>query len=332
MSDLINTNKKNNDMTFVNFALLLLSMSRFALVAFTSGFHEQLKSEYTNHRLLFFIFEMFNQVIPLYDLKNIPENLREIVLKPTSQKALEDKKIALEKFGVALEDMSPELLRFIFSDRCLRYLENKFVPNEEENALSYEQFDFIFSHLYADTKNIPLVEPMLLLLPQQTAPEDWDEEYTPPQTPKEKGISLANIALSHSNFDMHVYVLMQKLQSMQKKPGNNYLAAAKVAQRLYEDLLNARAKFVASENPIPARKIFAQECLEAIKIARPELEKHRGWKQILANIGNTLIFILTLGISYATTNQFNFFSTRTNSAELLDKIERDVHKTQFSPA
>ena len=61
----------------------------------------------------------------------------------------------------------------------------------------------------------------------------------------------------------------------------------------------------------------------AIKEARPELEKHRGYKEILANIA---LCILGLGLGYLAVCAYkgSFFKFNTDSADKLNELETSV--------
>lgn len=80
-------------------------------------------------------------------------------------------------------------------------------------------------------------------------------------------------------------------------------------------------------------KIFKNKCEKAIEEARPILEKHRGWKQILGNIG---LVIVGLGVGYVVagsihkikTGKFLFFNT--DSSSKLNKVEESIEKTQLT--
>lgn len=69
---------------------------------------------------------------------------------------------------------------------------------------------------------------------------------------------------------------------------------------------------------------------DSLQEERPELDKHRGYKQIL---GNLLILICTLGtgqlINKACTGNFLFFKT-TDSSKQIDKINDAIKKMEFA--
>ncbi|RDH40119.1 MAG: hypothetical protein CFE62_005360 [Candidatus Aquirickettsiella gammari] len=72
-----------------------------------------------------------------------------------------------------------------------------------------------------------------------------------------------------------------------------------------------------------------EKSLDIINEERPELDKHRGYKQIL---GNLLILICTLGtvqlINKACTGNFLFFK-KTDSSKLIDNVSNMIEKMEF---
>lgn len=105
---------------------------------------------------------------------------------------------------------------------------------------------------------------------------------------------------------------------------NHHIAAADCAENLhiivnnqYNELINDKIK----------PEIFKRRCIEAIKTARPELERHRGWKQVLGNlalavIGLGVFYVAAVLINKATTGKFLFF--KTDSAIKIDRLQRAV--------
>ncbi|KTC84997.1 hypothetical protein [Legionella brunensis] len=118
-----------------------------------------------------------------------------------------------------------------------------------------------------------------------------------------------------------------------KLAGRGHVKAAKEAFKLYERLNTGFKEY--SLNPM-ATKAFRDVCDEAMRVARIELERHRGWKEILGNLG---LAIAGLGIGYVvagvanlvkTSGKHFFFSFNTDSANKLN----DLHDTikQMAPA
>lgn len=84
--------------------------------------------------------------------------------------------------------------------------------------------------------------------------------------------------------------LAEKIADLSKR---NETQAHHVASQLYTDLADAGALYFESSPSETSYKQFKDTCDRCIQAARPELEKHRGWKQIL---GNLAFLILGLGV------------------------------------
>lgn len=100
--------------------------------------------------------------------------------------------------------------------------------------------------------------------------------------------------------------------------------AANCAHRLYETI---HAHYDHWINKEITNQTFQTQCSQAIDTARPELEKHRGWKQLL---GNLMLAIVGLGVFYvaaglinkAVTGHFLFF--KTDSQQKIDQLEHTL--------
>lgn len=99
-------------------------------------------------------------------------------------------------------------------------------------------------------------------------------------------------------------------------------SAADIAENLYTSI---KFKYTQLHFNQITTEAFKQECLDDIKYARPELEKHRGWKQLLANLAFAImgmgVFYMIAGvINKAITGNFLFF--KTDSALKIDQLEQ----------
>lgn len=77
---------------------------------------------------------------------------------------------------------------------------------------------------------------------------------------------------------------------------------------------------------------FKNKCTEAIEVARPKLEKHRGWKQVLGNlalavVGVGVLYVIAVLINKAVTGNFLFF--KTDSANKIDQLEQSISSVQI---
>lgn len=106
---------------------------------------------------------------------------------------------------------------------------------------------------------------------------------------------------------------------------NSHIKAAKTANELH-DKLKEQAELYFSEKI--NFEVFQTRSHQIIAEARPELETHRGWKQVL---GNLALAILGLGALYgiaillnkSLTGNFLFF--KTDSAQKLDELASHVN-------
>lgn len=119
--------------------------------------------------------------------------------------------------------------------------------------------------------------------------------------------------------------LLEKIQTKaQELQNRGHSRAAECARNLYASISEQYKQLNNKEIDVQA---FQTNCNAAITIARPELEKHRGWKQIL---GNLALAILGLGVFYviggcinkAVTGNFLFF--KTDSAHQIDQLEQSI--------
>jgi len=162
--------------------------------------------------------------------------------------------------------------------------------------------------------------------------------FFPPQSPPPSFEPPQPKSVSSSYNQYHVLIkrdldeIAIKSAELSKKAIKNkrYELAAVTAENMYKTILKAQETWKNSpamyptEDPSVALKHFVETCKNAIHDARPELSKHRGWKQVLADFCNTLIFIATLSMSYHATGKFRLFSPKTDSEGKLDNLENTL--------
>lgn len=132
----------------------------------------------------------------------------------------------------------------------------------------------------------------------------------------------------HTRLQVYWDAMIKKTKELQEraKHNANYIKAAKTAVELRESLENAYQVFLKSTNDYRDKEKFSNICLEAINKARPELIKHRGWKQLLTDLTlNLLIFVGTLSLSMMVTGKFRFFTFKTDSELKLDALEKSLN-------
>ncbi|WP_133127603.1 hypothetical protein [Legionella nagasakiensis] len=118
-----------------------------------------------------------------------------------------------------------------------------------------------------------------------------------------------------------------ELEHKAERDRATYELAAHNARALHTDLSNAMAAYRQNKNAA-TYQIFKRTCDAAIKVARPELEKHRDYNYILANIG---FAVLGMGMGYlaaglinlAVNGRFLFFS-ETNSISKVNELEKHL--------
>lgn len=116
-----------------------------------------------------------------------------------------------------------------------------------------------------------------------------------------------------------VYAENEKLQNLSRKS-----AVALESNALSLNLRTAINKPYKKDQPLEARThTFKQECLTAIKRAKPELEKHSGWARLLQVLVDALTYAVTLGKVTNFSSQFNMF--RTAAAKTLDTLEEKLN-------
>lgn len=117
-----------------------------------------------------------------------------------------------------------------------------------------------------------------------------------------------------------------ELNEKAEKDPKNYQEAATVANELYETV-KREAKVYLKDKKADTYNAFRIRCKEAIDKAKPVLEKHRGWKEVLINLGAAILglgifYLIALGINYHSTHRAHlFFHCETDSAKKLKQFE-----------
>jgi len=110
---------------------------------------------------------------------------------------------------------------------------------------------------------------------------------------------------------------------------NGHVSAADKALALHTKIFEAYSKLEHGEIDLER---FKDKCTRAIDSARPELEQHRGWKQVLGNlalavIGLGVFYVAALIMNKATTGRYLFF--KTDSAQKVDQLEESLQPIIF---
>lgn len=172
--------------------------------------------------------------------------------------------------------------------------------------------------------NIPAYDMLNLAdgRPQAYQPTN-DDQYESAFTSKS---SSTNHAINITEIDRHLTVIRAKANELKGKSNNNssYIEAAEVAEKLVTTLNNARNDYDKNKDGIA----FKNRCLDAINDPKTKtvLEQHRGWRGILAKIGNAIINALSLNLApYAKSGQ-GLFSQVTDSAKKLKEFEISLNE------
>ncbi|CEK12109.1 DUF3638 domain-containing protein [Legionella hackeliae] len=100
----------------------------------------------------------------------------------------------------------------------------------------------------------------------------------------------------------------------------SYENVARTAITLYCQLNKATKTYF--DNPNGDYQNFQKECTELITQAKSVLEQHRGYKQILLDILNVLLNVVTL--KFAFSNNWRFFQAKTATADVADIVGETI--------
>ena len=126
------------------------------------------------------------------------------------------------------------------------------------------------------------------------------------------------------NIKLQLAILFDKKNNLLT---DGHETAGKKAGELYERLSQLYKQYVSADIDRPE---FIRQSTIAIQMARPILEEHRGWKQLLGNLG---LAIIGLGVIYiaaglinmAVTGNFLFF--KTDASAKLDALQNILDQT-----
>ncbi|KGP64057.1 hypothetical protein EP47_07825, partial [Legionella norrlandica] len=132
-------------------------------------------------------------------------------------------------------------------------------------------------------------------------------------------------------FIKHLEIIESMFGKLVKKAKDNkdYRNAAQAAAVLYHDLVSAKDAFLDSQLPTKIRcEAFHASCSKAINKALPVLEKHRGWKQVLADIAGALLSIMTFGGANLLAGRWRLFPTQTESEKTVKEFSETLQTLQ----
>ena len=121
-----------------------------------------------------------------------------------------------------------------------------------------------------------------------------------------------------ANIEPQLLIIENKVKELQGR--DNCKAAFNAADTLHTTLTQLKNQFA---NGTMDYADFKNSSISAIDTARDELNKQRGWKQLL---GNLTLCVLGLGVGYLAVCAYNgsFFKFNTDSANKLDKLQNTI--------
>lgn len=131
-------------------------------------------------------------------------------------------------------------------------------------------------------------------------------------------------ALSTQIFKKHIQLYIEYFQAKAEGFRGNFIKAAEAADKLNLSLNNAITNHLENGD----FKTFKILCMQAINEAGIELEKHRGWKQLLADFASVIVSILTFGYFNFEhiLDIFGLFKTKTDSKIKLDSLDNTIEQ------
>jgi hypothetical protein len=143
-------------------------------------------------------------------------------------------------------------------------------------------------------------------------------------TIRQELLAILNLEKKRNEFTLQLNIIATKAAKLRH---DGYITAAEKAEQLHTNLsLHSKTYF---DNPTKeAYGSFYNKTKKELETAHQELDKHRGWKRVLGNIG---LAILGFGVIYiaAVLINKNMFFNKTDSAEKLDALEVLVDKDTY---
>lgn len=120
--------------------------------------------------------------------------------------------------------------------------------------------------------------------------------------------------LQNIQFDTHLNAIKKNILELfdEAKKNPSYLEPAKAALALHQTLIQATRDFMESPLTEHSKNSFHSACSNAIHQAKPILEKHPGWRNPMAILLNSVVFVLTAGtapfVNWLMRRRANLFS------------------------
>ncbi|MCH9756958.1 MAG: DUF3638 domain-containing protein [Gammaproteobacteria bacterium] len=141
--------------------------------------------------------------------------------------------------------------------------------------------------------------------------------------------NMANKAIQHNDKKLKLYASLQDLNLAAydltlkaiKNP-KKYKKASEVVFVLHQTLLTSTTQYY---NKDISAETYAKTAQKAIQEALPELQKHRGLKQLLYDIANVIAFILCIGRFILSGGQnLRFFEAKTEPEKIISDIKKNT--------
>lgn len=165
-----------------------------------------------------------------------------------------------------------------------------------------------------------LADMMLKLVVNRPAPDEKFTQLALFFKPEYPGIEFTDRITQMAYFDSWHKVLEEKKTDLETRKEDEAVTAA---AGLIKSMQDCRTQYVRGFISLQDYKNKAEA---AIKTAHHDLDKHRGWKQVLINLA---FAVVTLGIGYLAMaiyrkTLFPAMPVNTESKEILDGLEQDV--------
>lgn len=126
--------------------------------------------------------------------------------------------------------------------------------------------------------------------------------------------------------NIHLKPLWEKIKNIETQADDlktrDEETAATVASNLFKNLRYKLCVYCNTPNPDVATKSqLIQACKQETRIARPVLEKHRGWQQFFLNFASILIDAFSFGAVPLALGRWQLFKAKTKSEQQLDEVD-----------
>lgn len=119
------------------------------------------------------------------------------------------------------------------------------------------------------------------------------------------------------------------LHAVKSRDDASYVEVAEKAYQLYQNLRVEVVNQLQAENLNPVA--FHKNCTDFVSSALTVLGEHRGYKQILLDIVNVLLLVVTLGIAKPKGNEWRLFKADTSSIQTVREITATIEEAFSIP-